>query len=127
MTPLDAFLLLIATILGAVTTSVLGWLDSNNPFNVRQFVPGLIRGIIASIIVFIAGYEGFVGEITLFTYLGAFLAGGGFDTIGNRLAGILNVAQPPKPATPPTPVMPPSNFRKITVKMHRFYVFHISK
>ena len=86
-------ILFLATVLGAVTTSGLGWLDSGDAFDARRFVPGLIRGIIAAVIVFIASYQGFVGEINLFTYLAAFLAGGGFDVVVNRLAGISGIGQ----------------------------------
>ena len=99
MTEIEILILFIATILGAITTSGLGWLDSGTHFNARKFIPGLIRGIIAAILVFIAQYTGFIGDVTLFTYLGAYLAGGGFDVLGNRLAGIAKAANT---STPPT-------------------------
>jgi hypothetical protein len=97
MTSIELLFLFLATVFGAVVTSGLGWLDSGTPFELRKFVPGLIRGIIAAIIVFVASYSGFVGEISLFTYLGAFLAGGGFDTMVNRLTGISGIGQEKPP------------------------------
>ena len=99
MTGIETFLLLLATVLGAVVTSALGWLDDKDasgnplPFDVRKFIPSFVRGIIAAIVVFIASYEGFLGDVTLFTYLGAFLAGGGFDVMVNRGAGIAGIGQ----------------------------------
>jgi hypothetical protein len=93
MTEIEILLLFLATVAGAVTTSGLGWLDSGDPFNLRKFLPGLIRGIVAAIVVFIATYEGWIGEITLFTYLGAFIAGMAVDVVGNRLAGISGIGQ----------------------------------
>jgi hypothetical protein len=92
-------ILFLATVVGALTTSVLGWLDTGNPFDARKFAPGVIRGIVAAIVVFIASYEGFLGEVTMFTYLAAFIAGMAVDVAGNRIAGILNIGQG-KTATP---------------------------
>ena len=98
MTDIEMLILFLATVLGAIVTSTLGWLDSGTAFDARKFIPGVVRGIIAAILIFIASYEGFLGEVTLFTYLGAFLAGGGFDTIVNRLTGLSGIGQS-KPTT----------------------------
>lgn len=99
MTEIQMLILFLATIAGAITTSVLGWLDIGDPFSIRKFLPGVIRGIVAAVVVFIATYEGFIGEVTMFTYLGAFIAGMAFDVAGNRIAGILGIGQG-KSATP---------------------------
>lgn len=93
MTEIQMLILFLATVTGAVTTSTLGWLDTGDPFNLRKFLPGIIRGIAAAIVVFIATYEGWIGEVTLFTYLGAFIAGMAVDVAGNRVAGILGIGQ----------------------------------
>ena len=93
MTDIEMLLLFLATVLGAIITSGLGWADSDTPFNARKFIPGTIRGVIVAVLVFIASYEGYVGEVNLFTYLEAMLAGGGFDVVVNRLAGISGIGQ----------------------------------
>ena len=94
MTEIELLALFIAAILGAVTTSGLGWLDSGNPFNLRKFLPGLIRGIVAAIIVFIPASTGYLGmNLGLAVVLGAFLLGMGVDVAGNRIAGIIGAAK----------------------------------
>ena len=94
MSEIELLLLFLAAVLGAVTTSGLGWLDSTDPFNARKFLPGVIRGIVAAIIVFIPASTGYLGAtLDLPVILGAFIAGMGLDVVGNRLAGILDVGQ----------------------------------
>jgi hypothetical protein len=90
----ELLVLFIATVLGAVTTSGLGWLDSGVAFDARRFAPGVIRGIVAAIIVFIPASTGYLGStLGLVAILGAYVAGMGVDVIGNRIAGILNIGQ----------------------------------
>lgn len=100
MMDLELLVLFLATVFGAVTTSGLGWLDSTDtagnpvPFNARKFAPGIIRGIVAAIIVFIPASTGYLGmSISVPVVLGAFIAGMSFDVAGNRLAGILGIGQ----------------------------------
>jgi len=94
MIEIELLVLFIATVLGAVTTSGLGWLDSGVAFDARKFVPGVIRGIVAAIIVFIPASAGYLGStLSLVTILGAFVAGMGVDVVGNRIAGILGIGQ----------------------------------
>ena len=94
MTEIELLILFLATILGAVTTSGLGWLDSGETFNARKYIPGVIRGVVAAIIVFIPASTGYLGaDIGLPVILGAFVAGMGVDVAGNRLAGILGIGQ----------------------------------
>lgn len=99
MTPIDSVGLLIATLLGALVASALGWLDSDTPFQPKKFYPSLIRGAIAAAIAYAIAYTGFVGEVNLFTYLGVFFAGGGWDALGNRASGII---KPDKDSTTDT-------------------------
>lgn len=89
MTELEILILFFATIFGAITTSGLGWADSGASFAARKFIPGLIRGAIAAAGVFAVQYSGYIGDVNLFTYIGAYFAGGGFDVIGNRGAGVI--------------------------------------
>jgi uncharacterized membrane protein len=94
MNEIELLIVFIVTILGAVTTSGLGWADSGTPFNLRKFVPGVIRGIIAAIIVFIPAATGYLGmNLGLVVVLGAFIAGMAVDVTGNRIAGILGIGQ----------------------------------
>lgn len=94
MIDIELLVLFLVTVLGAITTSGLGWLDSGDTFDARKFVPGVIRGVVAAIIVFIPASTGYLGTaITLPVILGAFLAGMGVDVAGNRLAGILEIGQ----------------------------------
>ncbi len=79
----------VATLLGALIASVLGWLDSGTPFEASKFIPSLIRGLIAAAVVFVSTYAGFVGEVTVYTIITAFLTGGGFDVLINRISGIV--------------------------------------
>ena len=81
--------LLLATILGALVQSILGWQDSQQKFDFSRYWPSMIRAVISGIIIFIGAYSGFVGEANIFTYLIAFLTGMGVDAAGNRLAGII--------------------------------------
>lgn len=92
MVPTDLQLLglLIATLLGALTSAGLGWADAGGAFDLRKFLPSVGRGIIAAVGIFIATYTGFTGEVTLFTCLGAFGIGLGFDAGWNRLAGAIS-------------------------------------
>lgn len=92
ITDIQAIILLIATILGAITTAGLGWSDSGANFDKRKFIPSLIRGIITAVGVFIVTYAAYTGEVTLFVYVGAYLAGGFFDVVGNRASGIYQQA-----------------------------------
>lgn len=94
MIEIELLILFLASVFGAVTTSTLGWLDSGYPFDARKFMPGLIRGVIAAIIVFIPASTGYLGAtVNLPVILGAFLAGMGIDVAVNRLAGILKIGQ----------------------------------
>ena len=94
MMEIELVILFLASVLGAVTTSSLGWLDSGYAFDARKFVPGLIRGIIAAIMVFIPASQGYLGTtLGLPVILGALLAGMGVDVAVNRLAGILKIGQ----------------------------------
>jgi len=88
MTEIQLILLLIAAILGAILSAVLGWAESGADFDRRKFVPSLVRGAIAAVVVLVAADYGDV-TITLIIYVGAFLTGMGIDAGLNRLSGAL--------------------------------------
>ena len=79
---------MIAAILGAILSAVLGWAESGADFDRRKFVPSLVRGAIAAVVVSV-GVDYADVSITLIIYIGAFLTGMGIDAGGNRLAGAL--------------------------------------
>ena len=89
MTDIELLLLLIATMLGAIVSSFLGWAESDQPFNTRKFLPSLIRGAIAAVLVVVGSSYADLESVTLIIYVLVFLAGAGVDVTGNRLAGAL--------------------------------------
>jgi len=84
---MDKLYVAIAATVGGLVAALLGWLESNEPFNTRKFGGSAVRALIAGGI-FAAGYEysGAIGVMDLFF---AFLGGAGVDVIGNRVAGKL--------------------------------------
>ena len=87
--------LLIAAVVGALISAVLGWKDAvdkaadPNPFDIKKFWPSIVRAIISALTIFAATYTGFANEVTVFTYILAFLAGAGIDSAGNKISGII--------------------------------------
>ena len=87
---------IVAAALGAVTSAVLGWLDSGQTFNPRKFTYSAVYAVIAAI-------EGAatLPDGTVAGLIAAFLAGAGVDALGNRIKGAINAAV--KPPSPPSP------------------------
>ena len=101
MTDINIFLLAFLSILGALFSAILGWLDSGEPFDTRKFTSSILRAVIAGIV-------SALGFSTLETagiweYLTAFLAGAGIDVFGNRISGaIASRNKAPAPTSSPT-------------------------
>lgn len=77
----------IAAFLGGVVMALLGWTESNQPFNVKKFLSSVIRALIAGVgIAAVFDYGANIGPLS---YLVAFLAGAGVDVGGNRVAGAI--------------------------------------
>ncbi|MBA7695528.1 hypothetical protein ES703_104156 [subsurface metagenome] len=93
MTEIQLALLLLAAILGAIISAVLGWAESDKPFNARKFAPSLVRAAISAVVVFVGTSYVHVGPITAIIYILAFLAGMGIDAGGNRLAGAIRIKE----------------------------------
>ncbi len=86
---MDLFVLEIgvAAFLGGIVTALLGWTESNLPFNVKKFMSSVIRALVAGVGIAVAfNYGEVVGPLS---YLIAFLAGAGVDVGGNRVAGAI--------------------------------------
>jgi len=101
MTDINILLLALLSILGALFSAALGWLDSGEPFVPRKFTASILRAIIAGVI-------SALGFSTLETagpweYLLAFLSGAGIDVFGNRISGaIASRNKAPTPTPSPT-------------------------
>ena len=90
VTDLQLLGLLIATVLGSLTSWYLGWKDAGGGiFDFNKASPSIIRAVIAALVVFIPAFTGFIGEVAVFTYIIAYFAGLGIDAGGNRLAGAI--------------------------------------
>lgn len=72
----------IAATLGGLASAILGWLDSQEPFNSRKFIKSLIVSLIAGVGISI-GYS-FSDGATVRDFFLAFLSGAGFDVLTNR-------------------------------------------
>jgi hypothetical protein len=87
-----------AALLGGLVAALLGWLESNEPFNPRKFGGSAIRALIASIL-FAVGYQ-LLGTLGLLDLFYAFLGGAGVDVLGNRVAGKFGNGSFPLPQPP---------------------------
>lgn len=77
----------LAAFLGGVVTALLGWTESNQPFDAKKFMSSVIRALIAGVGIAAAfDYGGSIGPLSYFI---AFLAGAGVDVGGNRVAGAI--------------------------------------
>jgi len=90
----------LVALLGGLVAALLGWLESNEPFDRRKFGGSVIRALIAGV-VFAVGYHlsGTVGILDLFY---AFLGGAGVDVISNRIAGKFGNGSFPLPSGTPS-------------------------
>jgi len=70
---------------GAIISALLGWLDSEEPFDARKFGASLVRAFIAAVS-FAIGYS-YVNYITPIDLGIAFLAGAGVDSVLHRASG----------------------------------------
>lgn len=87
VTDLQILAISLLSVLGAVTTATLGWLESDEPFNPRKYVASLLRATIAGLITAL-GFST-VTTIDAWDYIVAYLAGAGVDVFGHRIAGNL--------------------------------------
>ena len=86
----------LAALLGGLIAALVGWLESNEPFDPRKFGGSAIRALVASII-FAAGYQ-LSDSVTVLDLFYAFLGGAGVDVLGNRIAGKLGNGSFPLPS-----------------------------
>ena len=72
---------------GGVVAATLGWLDSQEPFNVRKYSASTIRALVAAVALAVAySYTNGLSPIDLGI---AFIGGSGADVLGNRISGAI--------------------------------------
>ncbi|MDO8636422.1 MAG: hypothetical protein Q7R34_09315 [Dehalococcoidia bacterium] len=98
---MDKLYIALAALLGGLVAALLGWLESNEPFNYRKFSGSAIRALVAGA-VFAAGFV-LSGTIGILDLLYAFLGCAGVDVFGNRIAGKFGNGSFPIPKPPETP------------------------
>lgn len=81
-------ILILLTVVGAISVAVLGWIESGEDFEIRKFAASLGRAFIGGLLAALI-FEGTV-EPTIWTYVSAFLIGAGLDVTGHRLSGAIS-------------------------------------
>jgi hypothetical protein len=84
---MDRLYIGLVALAGGLVAALVGWLDSQEPFDGRKFGGSAIRSLIAAA-VFAVGYQLSDGVNVLDLFY-AFLGGAGVDVLGNRIAGSL--------------------------------------
>jgi hypothetical protein len=84
---MKVFYIALAAFAGGVVSAVLGFLDSGSAFQLKKFLPSLLRALVAAA-VFAVGYS-YNDGITPLEIGSAFIAGAGIDILGNRGAGVI--------------------------------------
>ncbi len=93
---MDRLYVALAALGGGLVAALLGWMESNEPFDWRKYGGSAIRALIAAVI-FAAGYELTHTTVTILDLFYAFLGGAGVDVLGNRIAGKLGSGSFPIP------------------------------
>ena len=76
----------VAAFIGGIVSSLLGWLESQSPFDPRKFAASLVRALVAGVAFAVAfQYSNGLSPIDIGF---ALLGGAGFDAVGNRIGGI---------------------------------------
>ncbi len=94
---MDRLIIALVALLGGLTAAFVGWLESNELFNVRKFGGEAVRALIAGV-VFAVGYH-LSGSVSMLDLVYAFLGGAGVDVLGNRIAGKFGNGSFPLPPT----------------------------
>ena len=93
MNELEVVIVLTVTMLGAIFSGWLGWLESGDPFDKRKFLATVLRGVLLALVEFV-GVSSLLIEIqlTVVTLVSAFLIGAGFDVVLKRGQGALETS-----------------------------------
>ena len=84
---MQVFYIALAAFAGGIVAAVLGWLDSGITFQPKKFLSSVGRAMVAAA-AFAVGYS-YSNGITPLEIAAAFVAGAGFDVLGNRGIGAL--------------------------------------
>ncbi|MGI2336137.1 MAG: hypothetical protein ACRKGH_05780 [Dehalogenimonas sp.] len=82
---MDKVYIALAALFGGIVAALLGWLESQEPFDGRKFGGSVVRSLIAGVVLALG--SSLAGPVDIAALLYAFLGGAGVDVIGNRLAG----------------------------------------
>jgi len=88
MNEIEIVIVAFSTIMGAILSGWLGWLESGEPFEERKFMATMLRGVLVALVEFV-GISALLPEIplTVVTLVTAFLIGAGFDVLLKRGQG----------------------------------------
>ena len=77
----------VAAFVGGIVAAVLGWLDSQEPFEVRKFTASVVRALVAGVVLAV-GYT-YTNGLSPIDIGIAFVGGAGIDVLGNRISGAI--------------------------------------
>ena len=104
LSDMNTILVIVVTIVGALVSATLGWIDSGEDFVGRKFASSIIHAILAAIIFAVGSYTT-LASIGTWDFFVAFLGGAGIDVLGNRLEGFVSTKS--KTAIPAAPAQTP--------------------
>lgn len=84
---MNVVLIAVAAFLGGIIAALIGWLETQAPFNPRKFAASVTRALVAAIGIAVA-YT-YVNSLSALDIAMAVLAGAGVDVLGNRIAGAI--------------------------------------
>jgi hypothetical protein len=91
MTDIEMLIMALLAVAGAIVAAVLGWADSDAPFDARKFLSSIGRAIFAGLAVAATTLLIPSAEANVANYVLAVLAGAGIDVLGNRGAGVISL------------------------------------
>ncbi len=87
MIDLNSLVLAAMAMLGALSSAILGWLDSGEKFSARKFASSAITAIFSGAVCAFK-FQGIVNP-TFWDFLFAAVTGAGFDVLENRISGAI--------------------------------------
>ena len=84
---MNVLLVALAAFVGGIIAALAGWLETQEPFNLRKFGSSIARALLAAVGVAIA--YSYANNLSALDIAMALLAGAGVDVLGNRVAGAI--------------------------------------
>lgn len=81
-------ILILLTVVGAISVAILGWIESGENFDNRKFAASVVRAILGGLISALI-FQG-TKDPNIWTYVSAILVGAGIDVSGHRLSGAID-------------------------------------